>query len=798
MIVLIGALAAGANASKNQQAACANIERYNLEKQMNAHAAQILASCGRSKTGSQAHSTNFTSLGALAPATYGGPDVNMITGPPSGEGTFPHVTQSETFTWAQGNTVVTTINDSRTAPSCYSGGSYSLDNGATFVPLNARPFCSGHGTGYGDPVSFYDQAHAKWVAVFLASGCGGQGMGVWFSVDGITWTVGPCAHSGGGDDRESGWVDNNPSSPYYGRMYLSWNNFNVGGGALQVISSSDGGTTWTSPVTVNAGFIRNVQITTGPDGAVFIAAMNEGGGGLGSRTNTIYRSTNGGTTWSSSNTGASFPGPGQSTCGYFAAMFPSYWRHMGWGDIGAGPGGIIHYAYAQHGAGSDYGDVYYVRSPDNGSTWSTPLKMNTDGGARSQWQPSLSVSPGGNVLVSWYDARNTTGNSFERFARLSPDNGATWGNDEVMSDAPSPLPLQPDGSVQACYTGDYDRSYSNATAHYTAWVDGRVSISGTAQQDVVFDKHPVGPPPPPAPNLVHDLTTLFDGNSNGYIDPGESFGLDERVRNAGNADAHSISGVLTSPTPGITITTGNSAYPDIPAGGHGHEHDPLPGQRLRLDRLRRGGQLPSRADGDRGHLQRQLHRAHGSLPELHDHDPDRTDDRPRHSRHRQPLRRLHDCDHLPLPGLRLRPLLHLGRRRVERDDPVRRRDERLYEHLPERRRLRADVLPLLGRPVHAELRLRHLHGDHRLGPEPHLLHRVAGAVLPGLGQRQLRGRLQRERPGPEDDLRDDDQCRQLLDRGRAGLGDGPLCPVRLRWSRRRDLVRARGDLHAGR
>ena len=217
-----------------------------------------------------------------------------------------------------------------------------------------------------------------------------------------------------------------------------------------------------------------MQITTGPDGTVFIAAMNEGGGGLGSRTNTIYRSTNGGTTWTSSNTGASFPGPGQSTCGYFAAMFPSYWRHMGWGDIGAGPGGIIHYAYAQHGAGSDYGDVYYVRSPDNGSTWSTPLKMNTDGGARSQWQPSLSVSPGGNVLVSWYDARNTTGNSLERFARLSPDNGATWGNDEVMSDALSPLPLQPDGSVQACYTGDYDRSYSNATAHYTAWVDGRV------------------------------------------------------------------------------------------------------------------------------------------------------------------------------------------------------------------------------------------------------------------------------------------------------------------------------------
>ena len=100
------------------------------------------------------------------------------------------------------------------------------------------------------------------------------------------------------------------------------------------------------------------------------------------------------------------------------------------------------------------------------------MKLNTDGGTRSQWQPSLSISPSGNMLATWYDARNTSGNNFERFARLSPDNGATWGNDEVMSDTQSPLPLQPDPNVQPCYTGDYDRSYSNDAAHYVSWWTG--------------------------------------------------------------------------------------------------------------------------------------------------------------------------------------------------------------------------------------------------------------------------------------------------------------------------------------
>src|SRR4029077_7142181 len=111
--------------------------------------------------------------------------------------------------------------------------------------------------------------------------------------------------------------------------------------------------------------------------------------------------------------------------------------------------------------------------------------------------------------------------------------------------------------------------YSNDAAHYVTWVDGRVLISGQSQQDVFFDKQPVGPPPPPAPFLIHDQTTLFGGGGDQNIDPGESVGLDEQIRNVGNAGATGISAVLSSPTSGITVTQANSGYPDIGAGGNG-------------------------------------------------------------------------------------------------------------------------------------------------------------------------------------------------------------------------------------
>ena len=176
VVVLTGTIAAQATTGKSQPGMCASIQRLGIEKQMNVHAAQILAACGRVPASSRSSAAQFSSLRLLnpsSPSVYGGPDVNEITG---GEGTSPHVTQSETQTWAQGNTVVTTYNDSRTAPNCYSGGSYSTDNGVSFTNLNSRPFCTGHGTGFGDPVVVYDQSHAKWIAVFLASGCGGQGI----------------------------------------------------------------------------------------------------------------------------------------------------------------------------------------------------------------------------------------------------------------------------------------------------------------------------------------------------------------------------------------------------------------------------------------------------------------------------------------------------------------------------------------------------------------------------------------------------------------------------------------------
>jgi hypothetical protein len=498
---------------------CSKIKQLGINRQENMRAGAIMIHCGQAKGGDPdagvADSSAFSKLvqNLTAPLAYGGTDVDLITGTE----TFPDVTQSETFTTANPDDptqVFVAYNDSRgrfATPINISGGSFSSDGGNTFTRLTKANGQSPFDNTFGDPVILYHKPSGTWVTVWLDGACGGQGLGGYSSTtpdDPNSWTH-FCAFNEGSADRESGWADNNPSSPFFGRLYISWNDFNIGQGALMSIHSTDGGVTWSSPATVinGATFIRDVQITgdLAGSGTLYIAGMDEGGGGFPHQdTNLIFKSTDGGSTWSNTYTGTPFPGPGVTAVGYFAQIFNAnggYWRHEGWGEPAA-INNFVHLVYDQHGTGSDPADVYYIRSTDGGVTFGTPVKLNTDTTDRPNWQPNLSVSPTGTLLATWYDAR-VSGDSdcvygspsspcYQMFSSKSNDNGASWLPDDTLSDVVSPLPAQPDPGIQSTYAGDYDYGSAIASKHMTSWTDGRVTISGQSQQDAFTDRDLVG------------------------------------------------------------------------------------------------------------------------------------------------------------------------------------------------------------------------------------------------------------------------------------------------------------------
>jgi len=124
--------------------------------------------------------------------------------------------------------------------------------------------------------------------------------------------------------------------------------------------------------------------------------------------------------------------------------------------------------------------VEVATSTTGGSSWGVPVRV-TACSPHDQFFPWLSVSSSGLVGVSWLDRRDDPTNlSYEAFAAVSSDGGATFPNLQIASASSNP---NNDG-FKSAFMGDYTGNVWNSTGTtlYASWMDSR---NGASMQDEV-------------------------------------------------------------------------------------------------------------------------------------------------------------------------------------------------------------------------------------------------------------------------------------------------------------------------
>jgi hypothetical protein len=354
---------------------------------------------------------------------------------------------------------------------------YYTQDGFNWVKQS--PTFPGYGV-LGDPVMCYDSTGNAFYVQLYQNG-NTYGVVIEKSTNGgVSWQ-GPynvASTTAGLSDKE--WITaDQTAGPYSNYVYVGWRQF--GSAGMRFCRSTNGGVTWSSPLTINGS--QGAYVSVGPNGniqggSVYFACLS------GSYI-AVNRSTDGGLTFSNQVVAATPAPPGVSCAGRNTVKncirtdaFPRMAADNGYSSSR----GNVYIVYAANPPGTDIADVYLVRSTDYGITWSTPLRINDDNTTTDQWMPSISVDRNGRIYVCWYDSRIDPVNNIMTllYGAVSTDGGVSFTTNYPISNVPfNPNNMavgQPGGEK---YIGDYIGISAMGNNSYAVWMDGRNNNLGS-------------------------------------------------------------------------------------------------------------------------------------------------------------------------------------------------------------------------------------------------------------------------------------------------------------------------------
>jgi hypothetical protein len=224
-------------------------------------------------------SSSSSSPTQTQPGNPVGANLTEVSSDPYTIGPGQHATEVEPHMLANGSTLVAAFQTGRIVPggSTDIGWATSTDGGATWSHGFLPGLTTGEGTGpydaASDPAVAYDAKHGVWMiaSLPLSNTSKTPAVAVSRSSDGLSWqspvSVYPTAESS-----DKNWIvcDSWPSSPQYGNCYVEWDD-PAQADKIFMSTSTDGGLTWGNPIpTANSATGIGGQPLVQPNGMVVV------------------------------------------------------------------------------------------------------------------------------------------------------------------------------------------------------------------------------------------------------------------------------------------------------------------------------------------------------------------------------------------------------------------------------------------------------------------------------------------------------------------------------------------------
>lgn len=372
---------------------------------MKSHAMSMSALCGIA-----AASLGFAALAAAPPEI--GPQVRVDTVGGTAGANETTVSASDTNPLE----IIAGWNDYRTSGPIRSGFSLSVDGGQNWTGFILRPPAQNQSSVEGDPMTAFDpRTGTLWAGAISFSGSGGLYVA---KKDPGESEFEPSVMA------RNGFVDKcwmaagiRPGEPNSTRLYIAYNE--------GIIWSDDMGQTWTAPTSLGSGigFLPRV----GPDGEVYVAYWDFDDGML------LRRSLNGGQSFTTHTIATRMDVWGTQQ----GSRFPGQFRvpPLVYLDVDENTG-VLYACYFDTTNivdGQRNVDLYFTRSENQGTTWTTPVVINGDNDPPGdQFFSWIEVDSAGRIHIVTFDSRHTVQNDgvtdgmFDAYYTLSEDGGDTW------------------------------------------------------------------------------------------------------------------------------------------------------------------------------------------------------------------------------------------------------------------------------------------------------------------------------------------------------------------------------------